>query len=176
MTNVTADLLDAIGALSPQRFAVVDGAHFDDLPGALAAAAFVSRPLYLQGIDASVAASGPHLVQVDGYNQARGLLELIGDRPAAVFWSWPAGMDRLYHHLRTLNIVQIARVHAPAGPQDYQTVLFRHADPNVVGVLFEMMDEGQRRDFLGHSPAITFHAPKFGAVRTARAPRHAEVQ
>lgn len=162
-------LLAAIGALPPERFAVVDGARFDDLPAALKEAGLGGRPLYLEGTDASAVASGPHLVVLDTPHRARRLIDLIGALSAAVFWSWPAGTDALYRHLRTLNVARVARTHWPTGPDDFETMLFRHGDPDVIGLMVEVMDAGQRATLLGDSAGIAFSSPKLGGVRSLMA-------
>ena len=170
-----AELPSAIVALPPQRYAVLDGAQFDGLADALAAHGLVAQPLYLEGADPAAVASGPHLLHLASRAALERVLELIGDRPAAVFWSWDLGTESLYRHLRTLNVAQIARVHTPSGPDDYQTVLFRHWDPNVLAVMLAVMTPDQQRSLLGDSAGITFFAPKVGAIRTVRS-AHAPVQ
>jgi Domain of unknown function (DUF4123) len=170
------DLIEAIGALPPERYAVVDGARFRDLPRDLKAALLSSRPLYLEGADVAALAAGPHLVRLKNYEEASRLLRLVGDRPAAVFWSWPGEPEGLYRHLRRLNVVNVARVHAPVGPGDYETLLFRHADPNVLGIMVEVMDPAQRRELMGQSPGLAYFAPKIGTTKILRGAAYAQVQ
>lgn len=170
-----AALMQLIAGLPADHYAVVDGARFDDLPGTLTELGLAPRPLYLEGADPQAVANGPYLMPLSDMRQASAVLRMIAGQPAAVFWSWPGGMDGLYRHLRGLNAVQVARTARPVGPEDYETLLFRHYDPNVLGLMIEVMDEGQRRTLLGSSPAIAFFAPKLGAPRLIRGP-HAALQ
>ncbi|TFI58719.1 DUF4123 domain-containing protein [Sphingomonas parva] len=169
MTGTPERLLQEVGSLPPTRFAVVDGAMFDDLPKALGALRLDHRPLYFEGADIDTIKAGPFLVRTDSYPDAVQLLTLIGERRTGVFWSSPNGMDDLYRHLRTLNLVQIALVDAPRNAADYQTVLFRHADPNVLAAMIAVMDAGQRQELLGRSPALVYSLGAVGGVRSLRA-------
>lgn len=156
MTVPPPALLQEIGTLPPERFGVVDGALFEDLPRALADSGLEGRPLYLAGADIDLARAGPYLIRTDSYERASRLLGLIGDRPTGVFWSAPEGMSVLYRHLRRLNLVRIALVDAPKREQDYRTVLFRHADANVMASMVAVMTSEQRQMLLGPSPAIVY--------------------
>ncbi|MBK8456230.1 MAG: DUF4123 domain-containing protein [Phyllobacteriaceae bacterium] len=117
MTGATTGLIDALDALPGRKFAVVDAAHFDDLPAELEAAGFAGRPLYLDEQKDDVVAAGPFLVSLPDRNAGRRLAELIGDKPAVVWWSWPdrgeETEEAVFRHLRTINMVEI-----PAGPDD----------------------------------------------------------
>jgi Domain of unknown function (DUF4123) len=157
-------LLAAIGQLPLERFAVVDGALFDDLPAALAAIGLRGKPLYLGGADIDSVRGGPYLVRLGSWQDAQALIGLIGDKATGVFWSSPTGEDALFAHLRRLNIVKIARVHEPAGPDDFTPVLFRHADPDVIGIMTAVMTPGQQQEFLGETPAIAWSSRKCGGV------------
>lgn len=112
-------------------YAVLDGAHFENLPQQLLIGGFVSRPLYLDrgDNDPQRVQTSPHLVWIDerelspmGRRPALvtpELLALIGDRPGAVFWQCPAGGDVLYKHLRGINMVLIPA--DAAATNDYGT-------------------------------------------------------
>ena len=105
------DLIAALDALSGHKFAVVDAAHFDDLPGIRSAAEFSFRPLYRDEEGEDTEAAGPFLVPLPLRSSARQLLPLLEDKPAVVWWSWPDQgedtEDRLYKHLRTINMAEI---------------------------------------------------------------------
>ncbi|MGR4862750.1 DUF4123 domain-containing protein [Caulobacter sp. LARHSG274] len=169
MTEPTPQLLQEIGDLPHERFVVLDGALFNDLPRELAAVGLGGRPLYFEGADVDIIKAGPFLIRLAAYDSAQRLLNLVGDRRTGVFWSSPAGMDTLYRHLRRLNMVQIALVHEPRQDSDFQTVLFRHADPNVIATMVAVMDADQKREFLGPSPAVAYSAGSLGGVRVLRA-------
>jgi hypothetical protein len=93
----------------------------------------------------------------------------IGREPGAlVIWSWPKGEMALYRHLRTLNLVQIpneAKAEAEAEGEDvsdmpsFETVLFRHWDPNVLGGLLPLLDRPQQARFLGAATGLAFQPP-----------------
>jgi hypothetical protein len=163
------EMLQAIGALPPERFAVVDGAYYADLPAALHGRGLDGRSLYTRGSDVDDVRGGPFLVAVPTYAAAQSLLDIIGDHSTGVFWSAPLGGAKLYEHLRRINAVQIARVDTPAAEDDYQTVLFRHGDPVVLGSMIAVMDPAQKAELLGASPAIVYGGRKWGQVSMLRA-------
>lgn len=100
-------------------YAVLDGAHFENLPQQLLIGGFVSRPLYLDrgDNDPQRVQTSPHLVWIDEREMSLmgrrpalvtlELLALIGDRAGAVFWQCPTGGEALYRHLRGINMVLI---------------------------------------------------------------------
>jgi Domain of unknown function (DUF4123) len=157
-------LLAAIGRLPLERFAVVDGALFDDLSATLAAIGLRGKPLYLGGADIDSVRGGPYLVRLGSWQDAQALIGVIGDKATGVFWSSPTGEDTLFAHLRRLNIVKIARVHEPASPDDFSHVLFRHADPDVLGIMGAVMTPEQRQELLGDSPAFVYASRKMGGL------------
>lgn len=153
-------LLSADPAVEP-FFAVLDGAQFDDLPGALRAGEFVARALYLDRGENNPdqVITAPHLVWLDETPVNPGLrapaftvpplLELIGDRPAAVFWQCPGGGDRLFRHLRGINMIAIPALGAGAGGAGTDTVLFRHADANAMSQIAPVLRPEQTARLLG---------------------------
>ncbi|NJO56254.1 MAG: hypothetical protein HC834_07805 [Rhodospirillales bacterium] len=114
MTALAAQLLDAVGRLPEDRFAVVDGAflpifrlscaHCASRPGAFICVAAMSMICWWHPI---WCVSRPT-------SRAGRLSTLIGDHPTGIFWSEPRGMDALFGHLRRLNVVRIAAVDEPA--------------------------------------------------------------
>ena len=151
------------------RFAVLDGAQFDDLPRDLAAAGLKARALYLNrdGTDDQVVAVGPHMVALESPAQAQAVQGLVGDKPALVVWTCPDGAEALYRHLRGINKVEFphgadpdptpdyARIDPRDGPnppeppaprpdpetgQRYDLVNFRHADANAMAQVLPAID------------------------------------
>jgi hypothetical protein len=176
-----ADLDPAAGPV----FAVLDGAQFDDLPRQLLLGGFVSRPLYLDRGDNNPGQviTAPHMVWLDErLEKATGrapdavipaLLDLVGDRPAAVFWQCPEGAEALYRHLRGINMVMIpawaagededdgdgdgpgAGEPAPE-PQTHRMVLLRHADANVMAQILPGLSAEEAARLFGPARLIVF--------------------
>jgi hypothetical protein len=98
----------------------------------------------------------------------------LGREPGAlVIWSWPKGEMALYRHLRTLNLVKIpneARAEAEAEGEDVsgmpacETVLFRHWDPNVLGVILPVLTFEQAARLMGPATGLAFAADGEGPV------------
>jgi len=163
-------------------FAVLDGAQFDNLPKALFDGDFLSRPLYLDRGDNNPEQiiTAPHMVTLDERSEKvtgrsyedtlEALLELINDKPAAVFWQCPKGADALYKHLRSINMVLYPKAalddweepeqetddgsSLPA-PDTHTMVLFRHADANVIAQTLFALNAKELSRFLGTSSLIT---------------------
>ena len=171
-------------------FAVLDGAQFDDLPAALREGKFVARSLYLDRGENNPdqVVTAPHLVWLDETPVNPGLrrpavvvpalMELIGDRPAAVFWQCPTGGEALFRHLRGINMVlfpkdrltdpvppaEAAAVEEEAEPDDetHTLVLFRHADANVMAQTAPALSPEQAARLHGPATAIAFRpAPEW---------------
>ena len=162
----------ALARLPVPRFAVIDGGHWDDLPAELRKGGLQGRSLFL-GAGHDIEVAGPHLVDLDGSpDAARAVLDLVGDRPAAVFWGGAPGQGALWHHLRTLNQAEIPSWAAegrpaplPGEPDRAVTVMFRHWDPGVLGALMPVLDADQFARVLGPAAELLFHAPEHGGVR-----------
>lgn len=171
-------------------FAVLDGAQFDHLPDTLRDGDFIAKTLYLDrgDNDPQRVITAPHLVWLDEEsedaqnekelddprtreNVIDALLELIGDKPAAVFWTCPQGSDALYRHLRGINMVfipkdedeyqyeenddQEAKNH-DNGDETHQLVLFRHSDANVMAQVLPTLNPSQFARIMGPSDHILF--------------------
>jgi hypothetical protein len=149
--------------LPPEHFVVLDGAMHPGLSGKLPQFALSGRPLYLEGGDPVTIANGPYLVHLRDDREAARLAALIGDGREPVFWSWPSGEHELYRHLRRQNMVEIplAMVEAEGEPS-FETVLFRHWDPHVLGTTLPALTPEQMARFIGKAGAIAFHAPFAG--------------
>ena len=165
-------VIATLGRYPPERFAVIDAAHFDDMGAELAGSALAGEPLYLDDMGDGPANSGPWLVSLPDWQAADRVLQLCGDRPAAVFWSWGDGQKALYRHLRRLNMVEIPADDFNEDYPAYDKVLFRHADPNVMANALSVLHEGQFALVLGAAAGLVMFAPDFGGLREAPALAH----
>ncbi|WP_420103622.1 DUF4123 domain-containing protein [Bosea sp. (in: a-proteobacteria)] len=172
----------ALGSLPQDWFAVIDGGPFDDLPLLLASYGLSGRALYLEGGRPEIRDAAGYLVPLLNAEQWQAAQALAAGRPALVVWSWQDGIDALYRHLRTLNLVQIpneARAEAQARGEEidpeeypaYESVLFRHWDPNVLGSLLPLLTPEQQARFFGRAAGVVFEAPDHGGLhRIAKPP------
>ncbi|MGQ2950879.1 MAG: DUF4123 domain-containing protein [Agrobacterium sp.] len=171
-------------------FAVLDGAQFPDLPTTLSDGEFFHRSLYRAspkgGQDQDRCA--PQLVWLDRGRRANSganarpvdqasldrLIDLINGKHACVFWECGAGGEKLYHHLRKINIVLFPRDAQvdqgksyeadPRPDEDRPTaqlaqmkrVILRHSDPNVMAQIIPTLSQGQYLRLLGPANAIIF--------------------
>jgi hypothetical protein len=162
--------------------AVLDGAQFDDLPAMLVDGNFVHRSLYRDDGSLSIDAekTAPRMVRLDRDRQdASGddfthsgpihdrllerLFDLVGGRPAAVFWACSKGADVLYRHLRTINVVMFPDMSAPLANRalvdagsGHERVLFRHSDANVMAQVMPSLTPANVARVLGPSEQIVF--------------------
>ncbi len=139
---------------------MVDGAAYDTLPARIEHHALTSRPLYLDVKGGPDAGSGPHLVPLFTPEHFSRFMTLAGADPAAVFWSWPYGEIDLYQHLRRLNMVEV--------PDDasgrFDSVVFRHCDPDVLALVFPLLDPGQRNHFMGAAARLVMYSRRRGGL------------
>ena len=162
---------DVLRRIRGDLYAVVDGAHFDDARATLSGAGLIQRPLFLEGPDPSAVASGPWLVDLNDRRHLPLLKAVVQDRPAVVYWAWDHGVDALYRHLRRLNLVEIpCEPRPPYDNRRVETVLFRHADPNVLAMLLPVLDPAQFARLMGTATGLTFDAPDHGGVKTVPRP------
>lgn len=176
-TKTGADaLVPVLAAIEDPVFAVIDGAQFDDLPTQLQHANLPCEPLFLDGVNTANRASGPHLVALPDMPAKDRVAEVLGDRPAAVFWVWPNAQEALFRHLRGLNMVRIPRQLRQAGDLpsagaiNTEAVFFRHADPNVMVALWPLLNEGQIARLLGPALALVVDAPDYDSRGTLYRP------
>lgn len=164
-----------LGALPDPVFAVLDGAHFVDLEDELAEAGISSRSLFLKGGDEELRRDGPWLVALQNEHARAHIEELALEKPCAVFWSCPEGEQALWRHLRTINEILIPddRIAGNVGrseqPVQYERVLFRHWDPNVLGSFLPLLTSEQFARVFGPATAIFMNATDYGGLK--RAPR-----
>ena len=158
-----------------EGFAVLDGAQFENLPDALLSTDLRARGLYRdRGDNTSVdyERTMPQLLPLSGSETARTfgngrssdtidrILELIGTRPAAVFWRCPAGQEALYRHLRRINRVlypsEERELSGDEGEATSEAVTFRHSDANVLAQVLPAFDTGTRSRLFGPATMIAF--------------------
>ncbi|MGF1461632.1 MAG: DUF4123 domain-containing protein [Maricaulaceae bacterium] len=153
-------------------FAVLDSAQFDDVRPILDRENLTFFPLYVNETTASDPPTGPILVATSSQQEIIKLLTVAEGRPCLVWWIWPGGSAEQtsdpHKHLRSLGRVEIPRergdryadedqleTRAPDAPQsEYDVVLFRHADPRVVGRLLPLFSPEQSRRFFGPAHAV----------------------
>lgn len=137
-------------------YATFDGAKFDNLPALLAKADIFPRSLFIGQDDNRAIKSGPWFAAL-GVNQLRLLMRIEGIEDATVLWQSSANDDVVYHHFRKMNLIDIPRP-KDALPDpiaaDPETVLFRHWDPVVVGMILPVLDPAQRSQLFGPMEAL----------------------
>lgn len=166
-------LCETVNGFPNKGFAVIDGAAFDDLPARLLADHLVARSLFLEQANTEIQKAGPWLVSLDqDCNATEKVLALNGD--AVVFWRCDAGETTLYRHLRTINMVLIPNWAADGAAEPplsvthheaYEAALFRHWDPDVLGVLMPCLDAAQFARTLGPAQEIAFVSESFGGLK-----------
>lgn len=188
----------AVLRLPQPAFAVLDGAQWQNLPEVLEQLGLYARSLFL-GANEDVAAAGPWLVALGQRERAADdVLTLLGERPAAVFWGCQAGDAALWHHLRILSQVRLARLPGDAtpaadqvdgngpdtpgagGPQPprsgSEVVLFRHWDPRTFGSVLPLLDEAQFARVIGVADEIVLlDPPALGGLGLRRVVRDADL-
>ncbi len=172
---ITAILLERLE--HARVFAAIDAAKLDFLQEILTSQGLKFDPLYLDEIDAPSVASGPHLVDISGIGDLQKIQAIIGDSASCVWWIWPDepdAYDAIYRHLRGLNMVEI-----PAGRFDgeqpgartgYEAVLFRHADPEALNGVLEVLDTGQVARLFGPALALVARTPNANDPRLFEKP------
>jgi len=177
-------LVDAAMQLRTPLFAVIDGARYRDLPGLLKTLEIDHQSLFLEHADKEVEAASGWLASIAGKTELIRLLE--ASDPACgslVIWTCALGESALHRHLRTLNLVQIPAEEAVPGhepPEEqespgreslmYESVLFRHCDPQVLASLLPLLDTPQLSRILGPCEHILFHASGRGGLRSVSRP------
>ncbi|MBY4607772.1 DUF4123 domain-containing protein [Rhizobium sp. 9T] len=152
-------------------FAVLDGAHFDDLQNDLLERSVPARSLFLPGGDPQWRREGPWLVALINQQICDHIIDLAFEKPCAVFWSCPAGETALYRHLRTINRVLVPddRIENNDGETGekvvYERVLFRHWDPNVLASVLQSFTKAQFARFLGPASMVLMNAPLYGGLK-----------
>ena len=149
------------------------------MPSELARRGLEKRSLFL-GAGKEAEAAGPWLVGLSQRGSATDeIFDLVGDKPAAVFWACLPGEQAVWRHLRTLNQARVAQpdsgAAADAGPGS-EVVLFRHWDPRVLSDVLPVLDEDQYARVLGPSDEAVFLDPeRSGGVGVRRLKRFADL-
>lgn len=145
--------------LPRELFAVIDGGKFDDVTQSLAAHELSGLSLYLEGADSGAMAAAGQLVSLKDDGALRAVISLARSRDALVLWSWSQGKASLYRHLRTLNLIEIPRERRlDEDDSMYETVIFRHWDPSVLGSVLPTFDGAQLDRFFGSANGIAYDA------------------
>ncbi len=161
-------VIQALGSLPAERFAVVDGAHFDNLPKELDIWQLEHKALYLEKLGETPSTAGPYLVTLPDWEAANRVLSLVGELPAVVFWSWGDGQPSLYKHLRRINMIEIPVDDFDPELPKYDRVLFRHGDPNVMASMLSVLDEGKFMHLIGGAAGLVMFAGDEGGLRVAQ--------
>ncbi|MCG7508812.1 DUF4123 domain-containing protein [Mesorhizobium retamae] len=186
LSPAAAKLAKAAEKMSGPLFAAVDGAQYGHLPRLLKSLGLDHRSLFLEHGDEKIEAASGWLVPIP---DQPALLALLAhsepDCGSLVLWACPAGEAALHRHLRSINLVQLPKstipqdeesspeeegATEPDGTSDYESVLFRHYDPNVLASLLPIMTEGQFARILGPATQVLFHAEDYGGLRSAEHP------
>ncbi|MGK9233719.1 DUF4123 domain-containing protein [Inquilinus limosus] len=172
--DTSSRLKATIAAFPGRKFAVLDGGQFEDLPGQCRHEGLFVRSLFLDHADEEAEKAGPWLVALDQEPKAIAkVLALVGNKPAAVFWSCDDGEAALHRHLRTLNMVRIpdwaalgmANPPDPGKPTVHDSVMFRHWDPRVLGDIVPVLDPEQTARVLGPAGEIAYVAGDYGGLK-----------
>lgn len=168
----TQRLLGGLAHLMPHVHAVVDGGHFDDLPGMLCRAGIEGRSLFRAGVAADVRRGGPWLVGLAAPAAHDFVGDLAAEAPCAVFWSFSGDEEVLWRHLRTINEVLLPLEVSRGGASEAgsEQVLFRHWDPNVLAAVLPVLTPSQLSRFLGPAEIVLMNAPDYGGPKRARRP------
>ncbi|TWF50077.1 DUF4123 domain-containing protein [Neorhizobium alkalisoli] len=165
---------ETLEQLPAPLFAVLDGAHFDDIESELLTLGIKSRSLFLKGGDDDLRRDGPFLVNLKNREIIEAVCRIANHGPCAVFWSCSEGEQVLWRHLRTINEILIPDERLPDndGSQgravQYERVLFRHWDPNVLGAILPLLSRAQFARVLGPASHVCFDSPDYGGWRRAR--------
>lgn len=113
------------------------------------------------------------------------LLDLIEQRPALIFWVCEAGGETLYRHLRGINKIllptdtnmdrgksyerhPISSQNEPPKHSDYEMVLFRHCDANVMAQVLPSLTHANMARALGPASQILYSPDSGWAERPLR--------
>lgn len=174
--NETAELTrQAVETMTGPVSVVLDGGAFDNLPRMLQDENIVARSLFLEGASADFRLAGPWLVDLAAIPVRSYIGWLDSKHACAVYWSCSSGIEVLYRHLRTLNEVLIPLEQTggdlpTTNLSQYERVLFRHWDPNVLGALLPILTRPQLARFLGPADCVVLNAPDYGGVKRVKAP------
>jgi hypothetical protein len=184
MNNAPQDDLGFVLRRLPGHiFAVLDGAHFNNLPARLREVGLEYFPLYVDETDAPQLNTGPHLVVCRTGYAVEQVRDVAAGAPTVVWWSWPdTGAEpeiEIYRHLRRLNLMDVPWSYGQqSAPRDgalhtYGTaepVLFRHSDPDVIAALLPVLVPPQKARLFGGANAVVFQPTNCAEVVHVRNP------
>jgi len=166
MIDVKLSLFDNIRRTRGLWFGVIDGAQVDDVVSALAQTPLQYRPLYI-GLEnkPKQLKTAPFLVSMNGQGDTADSLpdeDLIkrcfhvAKIPSAcVFWHCNGGEEALYHHLRSINKIIIPQEQdGVISDTATETVLFRHADANVMTQVLPALNSTELSRLLGSAELV----------------------
>lgn len=165
---------DALNTVAGKLFAVVDGAHFDDLEDELADLGIPSRSLFLRGGSEAMRRDGPWLVDIQDEGTRMHIVELALTKHCVVFWLCAGGGNVLWKHLRTINEVLVPddRIEGNIGAEGalikYERVLFRHWNSNVLGDIIPTLNKPQRARLCGPAQMVFFNGLRPGSLKQLR--------
>jgi Domain of unknown function (DUF4123) len=161
------ELRQMVDKMPAQRFAVFDGAVFDDLPGELRARSTRAVSLFRDHPDIEVERAGPWLISLNSAENVDDAFALMAtsSQASGVFWSCELGEADVLHHLRTINMVLLPTY----GMTSHEAVMFRHWDPNVLAIVLGVLETNQLIELLGPAQQIVFSSPDFGGVFQCKA-------
>jgi len=161
MIDVNASLFDNLRQTRGLWFGVIDGAQCGDIVTALAQTPLQSRPLYI-GLEQRKEQlnTAPFLVALNSEGATsdsfadealiRHCFDVAKIPSACVFWHCNAGGDALYHHLRSINKIIVPQMKDDViADTATETVLFRHADANVMAQVLPAVNAVELSRLLG---------------------------
>jgi len=189
MIDPKASLFDNIRRMRGLWFGVVDGAQVDDVVANLSQTPLQGRPLYI-GLEnkPEQLKTAPFLAALNkedatteslpDENLIKHCFDVAKTSSACVFWHCNAGGDILYHHLRSLNKIIVPQeqdgiISATAT----ETVLFRHADANVMAQIMPALNMAELSRLLGSAELILARPSNewnHGLLYTTRSPNMSE--
>ncbi|MDK4715923.1 DUF4123 domain-containing protein [Rhizobium sp. CNPSo 4039] len=179
LPDAEMSILEGYRKMPQPVYAVMDGANFFDLPKALEDEGIYSRSLFLEHADEEIARAAGWLVPIDDESMLRKVLGLSKAVHSMALWSSAAGEDRLFRHLRSINLILIPDDDEPPtdGEQEpggthrgEQSVLFRHYDPEVLNSVVPLLTQDQFIRLMGPCDQVMWYASEYGGRRRAVKP------
>jgi len=166
-------LARALAGGSAALYAVVDGGRYADLPRLLREHDLRGLPLFLETPRRPAPKAGPHLVALDGASLMR-LLDIDDIDRACVFWRTSADEPIVFRHLRGINQARIPLQAETPGrwrADGTESVVFRHWDPDVMALVFPLLDETQRSRLFGPLAQLTLYSRDLASAVQATSSR-----
>ncbi len=179
LPDAEMSILEGYRKMPQPVYAVMDGASFFDLPKTLGDEGIYSRSLFLEHGDEDIARAAGWLVPIDDETLLRTLLNLPKAVHSMALWSSSAGEDKLFRHLRSINIILIPDDEEPltesgqepgGTSQGEQSVLFRHYDPEVLNSVVPLLRNEQFIRLMGPCDQVMWYSSEYGGRRRAVKP------